>query len=288
MRCRAVRCRTRPTASIRRWTLASWPRPPPPYGCGFMCPPGWYAPASGITPGGTTVSCCQTQADGRDVRRWPAEYPEPVSGGTCVMPPVGIGSSGGGVAYPTDIRPAGRRGVSNGPNVPVTEDGATTRRRGRSLRLRGRREPVPDWLRRRPSPASARRAPRGGAPTRSIRCSAARPRRTACRKCSRRRPARWRRVRHRGRWREYGADAGCRGRWRRERSAARADHRWGTTSTSAGVGCSGTAGSCSCQNDANGHVYVMDCSPFRLERIHDLLLRDGWKRHVAVHAEQRL
>jgi hypothetical protein len=34
----------------------------------------------------------------------------------------------------------------------------------------------------------------------------------------------------------------------------------GTTTTSAGVGCGGTSDSCTCQNDANGHVYVMDCS----------------------------
>jgi len=38
--------------------------PPPAYGCGFLCPPGWYAPGNTITPAGTTVSCCQTQANG--------------------------------------------------------------------------------------------------------------------------------------------------------------------------------------------------------------------------------
>ncbi len=107
--------------------------PPPPYGCGFTCPPGWY-PDTGVVPtpfsGGSlttsapSVSCCQTLANG-ETECSGGGFVEPVS--ACASDPTtGYGGSNGAGYTDASPPPIYDGGVLDGgaaEDAGVFEDG---------------------------------------------------------------------------------------------------------------------------------------------------------------------
>jgi hypothetical protein len=87
--------------------------PPPSWGCGYACPPGWWEQATGSTPPGVTLGssmCCEAR---------PGEVPlcVPVSNGaTLSTPPTGCGTVGSGGTLDADA------GDEAGVPVEAAED----------------------------------------------------------------------------------------------------------------------------------------------------------------------